>query len=85
MQSLHTNCMVPYIATCMQSLQAELSGLQGEVEAGRERVRELEVVLADKEEKVRIVERKSNGMVRHAVAVSAVYALCLSVLSIFEY
>ena len=69
----------------MQSLQAELSGLQGEVEAGRERVRELEVELADKEEKVRIVERKSNGMVRHAVAVSAVYALRLSVLSTFEY
>ena len=48
----------------MQSLQTELSGLRSEVEGGRERVRELEMMVEDKEEHVRIVEKKSNGLVR---------------------
>ena len=34
------------------------------MEAGKERVRELEMVIGDKEEQVRIVEKKSNGLVR---------------------
>ena len=48
----------------MQSLQSELSSLRSEVEGGRERVRELEIMVEDKEEQARIVEKKSNGLVR---------------------
>ena len=34
----------------MQSLEGELSGLRSEVEGGRERVKELEIMVEDKEE-----------------------------------
>ena len=46
-----------------QSLRAEVSEVRREVEEGRERVKELEMTLQDKEEMVRIVEKKSNGLV----------------------
>lgn len=40
-----------------------MSEVRREVEEGRERVKELEMTLQDKEEMVRIVEKKSNGLV----------------------
>ena len=45
-------------------MQSELCDVRGEVERERERVKELEMNLQDKEEMVRIVEKKSNGLVR---------------------
>lgn len=55
---------LPMLHFSFQSLEDELSRLHADVEAGKERVKELEMMVGDKEEQVRIVEKKSNGLVR---------------------
>ena len=46
-----------------QSLRAELESCSLEAEQNRDRVKELAQTMEDKEEEVKIVERKSNSMV----------------------
>ena len=47
----------------LQSLATQLVEVRREVDEERERLKELEMTLQDKEEMVRIVEKKSNGLV----------------------
>ena len=55
-----------------QSLGSLLSGVRREVEEERARARELEMAVQDKEEMVRIVEKKSNALVSHVSSVNVV-------------
>ena len=59
-------------------MQSELCDVRGEVERERERVKELEMTLQDKEEMVRIVEKKSNGLVRIMFDGVCVYVFVLA-------
>ena len=55
-----------------QSLSSLLSEVRREVEEERVRARELEMAAQDKEEMVRIVEKKSNALVGHSSSVNVV-------------
>ena len=63
-QPIHSYVYLDILCFALQSLQGKLCGAQREAEEGRERERELEMKLEDKTEQVRIVEKKSNGLVR---------------------
>ena len=51
---------IPYVS---QSLRAELESCSLEAEQNRDRVKELAQAVQDKEEEMKIVEKKSNSMV----------------------
>ena len=56
-----------------QSLSSLLSEVRREVEEERVRARELEMAAQDKDEMVRIVEKKSNALVGGGIPLRNVY------------
>ena len=61
--NIHTHTRIHTCTMYLQSLESELSSCRHELEESQSQMEELERTLDDKQEAVRVVEKKSQNMV----------------------
>jgi predicted RNase H-like nuclease (RuvC/YqgF family) len=66
-----------HIGIYPQSLESELSSCRRELEESQSKMEELERTLDDKQEAVRVVEKKSQNMVRQIITVGSLWCTCI--------
>jgi folylpolyglutamate synthase/dihydropteroate synthase len=63
----------PHTGIYLQSLESELSSCRHELEESQSKMEELERTLDDKQEAVRVVEKKSQNMVSQIITIGSLW------------